>query len=133
MPNASINKASLPPLLMPHNLQEIIVMRCINHIMTIINFANNKINRRVNSAKNLFKMDSALIKRNANSLMVHINLEKIVKLTQNTKQNNVVFLSMMDAVCTEIDAILFIKRNINSKKLTLFNLWIWDSYKSRLE
>ncbi len=121
MPNASINKASLPLLLMPHNLQEIIVMRCINHIMTIINFANNKINKRVNSAKNLFKMDSALIKRNANSLMVHINLEKIVKLTQNTKQNNVVFLSMKDAVCTGIDAILFIKRNINLKKQTLFN------------
>jgi hypothetical protein len=78
-----------------------------------MNAIKNKINKNHNYVKNSLKMDFALIRKNVNLHMDHINLEKIHKLTQSIKLNNVEFLLIKAAVCTETDVISFI--SINTK------------------
>jgi hypothetical protein len=52
-------------------------------------------------------MGPALIKKNANSLMAHMNYEKTVNLTQSIKRSNVEHIKLKDAVFMVIGVILF--------------------------
>ena len=73
MPNVSIRKVSLPHPQMPQNLPEITNIISRNHLSIANINPNNSTNKKVNYAKNSYKMDSVPTKRNANSHMVHIN------------------------------------------------------------
>jgi hypothetical protein len=59
-------------------------------------------------------MDSVHIIHDANSPMVHINLEKITKLTSDIRPNNVGHFSSKANAHMETDAIFYMHKNRNN-------------------